>query len=293
MVAGLSALKAKRYIATELRRMRGDMSRRDVVKRLAERQLSSSDAHLGHLETGRYLPSDEEVRVLLDLYNAPEHTQEFLQLAKAARDGRDWFDAFRGAAPEWFDRYLAGEYSAARLESFSGYVFHGLLQTATYAESIIRGGEPHLDDEQVARRAELRLARQIVFHRQPTAPTMAFIIDESVLYRSPYGHDDALAEQLKHVLALCGAQNITIRLLPFSAGTEHPGVTGSFTLVDFPPELIGDPGMAYVESRIRGTTYEATEEVARYRTTFDLIATKALDPEETRRKIEHRAKEIS
>lgn len=293
MVAALSAMKLKRYIAAELRRLRGELKRKDLATLVKERGVARSESHFSHLESGRNLPDEEELRALFDVYGIPERVKDFMQIVDAARKGHDWFTAYSGAAPDWFDYYLACEYSAAQLDHVGTYVFHGLLQTRTYAEAIIRGGEPQLDNSQIAKRADLRQARQNLLHRKPTAPSARFIIDESLLHRAPDGRPQALAEQIKHVLTVSELPNVTIRLLPFSAGISHPGASGAFTILTFPPELVGDPGMAYVDSRIRGTTYEAADEVTRWRQTYELVETKALDTQATRDALMHRAKEIS
>lgn len=286
-------MKLKRYIAAELRRLRGDLKRKDLAALAKERGLGRSESHFAHLESGRNLPDEEELKALFDVYGIPERVPDFRKIVEAARKGHDWFTPYSGAAPAWFDYYLACEYSAARLDHFGTYVFHGLLQTRTYAEAIIRGGEPQLDGDQVAKRADLRQARQNLLHRSPTAPHTTFVIDESVLHRAPDDNINALAEQIEHILAVSDLPNVTIRLLPFSAGISHPGASGAFTILTFPPELVGDPGMAYIDGRIEGTTYETADEVARWRQTYELIEVKALDTQATRTALAHRVKEIS
>jgi hypothetical protein len=42
-------------------------------------------------------------------------------------------------------------------------------------------------------------------------------------------------------------------------------VEGTFTLVTFPPELASDPGVVYVETRVRGIYYEDPAEILLYR----------------------------
>ena len=46
----------------------------------------------------------------------------------------------------------------------------GLFQTPAYAKAVIQAGQPEVADAEVARRIELRMARQDVLTRQPGPP---------------------------------------------------------------------------------------------------------------------------
>ena len=288
MVASSSPTVLKRYIALELRRLReaAGFKREQVAERLR-----CAVSHISHLETMRNLPKGPELEVLLDFYGAGERTAAFLDLVDAARKGRDWWIPFKDAAPEWFDLFLAMESSAVQIDSYDSMIVPGLFQTPAYAKAVIRAGEPELADAEVARRVELRMGRQDVLTRQPDPPIVWRVLDESVLYR-PAGEPQVLVEQLEHLVKLTDLPMVTIQVLPLEVGV-HAGIEGTFTILTFPPELEGDPGIAYTEARTKATYYEDRAEIMAYRNTLRRIQIHARTPEETRTLLVRRIEELT
>jgi len=288
MVASSSPTVLKRYIALELRRLReaAGFKREQVAQRLR-----CAVSHISHLETMRNLPKAAELEVLLDFYGATERTAAFLDLVDAARRGHDWWLPFKGAAPEWFDLYLGMESSAIQIDSYDSMIVPGLFQTPAYAKAVIQAGEPELSDVELARRLELRMARQDVLTRQPNPPTVWSVLDESVLHR-PAGDSQVLAEQLEHLVKLTDLPTVNIQLLPLDVGV-HAGIEGTFIILTFPPELVGDPGVAYTEARITGAYYEDPAEIMIYRNTLRRIQVQARTPQDTRTLLVRRIEELT
>jgi hypothetical protein len=214
-----------------------------------------------------------------------------LDLVDAARKGRDWWLPFKDAAPEWFDLFLAMESSAVQIDSYDSMIVPGLFQTPAYAKAVIQVGEPELADAEVARRVELRMGRQGVLTRQPDPPIVWGVLDESVLHR-PAGEPRVLVEQLEHLVKLLDLPMVTIQLLPLDVGV-HSGIDGTFTILTFPPELEGDPGIAYTEARVKATYYENPAEIMTYRNTLRRIQIHACTPQETRTLMVRRIEELT
>lgn len=288
MVASSSPTVLKRYVALELRRLReaAGFKREQVAERLR-----SVVSHISHLETMRNLPKAAELEVLLNFYGVAERTAAFLDLVDAARKGRDWWLPFKGTAPEWFDLFLAMESSAMQIDSYDSMIVPGLFQTPAYAKAVIQAGEPELTDAEVARRIELRMTRQDVLTRQPKPPIVWRVLDESVLYR-PAGQPRVLIEQLDHLVKLLDLPTVTIQLLPLEAGV-HAGIEGTFTILTFPPELEGDPGIAYTEARAKAAYYEDRTEIMIYRNTLRRIQVHARTPQDTRTVLARRIEELT
>jgi transcriptional regulator with XRE-family HTH domain len=279
----------KRWIALELRKLRENagISRQDAAGRL-----QCAVSTVTHMEIMRNLPKAAELEVLLDYYDAGDRTAAFLELLAAARKGKDWWlVSFEGVAPKWFDLYLGMEASAAQIDSYDALTIRGLFQTPAYAEAVIRTGEPELPDAEVAQRVELRQARQDVLTRQPNPPTVWSILDESVLHR-PAVNRGVLREQLVHLLKLGELPTVTIQVLAMDAGI-HSGMNGTFIVLSFPPDLVGDPGVVYIESLIKGTYYEDAGEIARYRNALSRLQVQASSPEESRAILTRRVEELS
>lgn len=289
LVATSSPTVLKRYVAFELRRLReaAGFERKDVAKRLHR-----AESHVAHVENVRNLPAATELEVLLDFYGAAERTEAFLDLLDAARKGRDWWLPFRGAAPEWFDLFLALESSAERIESYDTMIVPGLFQTPEYAEAVIRGGNPGLTDAEVARRIELRMARQDVLTRQPDLPTVRCVLEESALHRSA-GDPSILVEQLEHLLTLTELPNLTLQVMPLATGMHAAIGDGTFIVLSFPPDLVGDPGVVYTESKIKGTYHEKPADIDRYRDTLHHVQLQASSPEDSATILTRRLAELS
>lgn len=277
----------RRYVALELQRLRvaAGHERKDVAGRLR-----CNLSHITHLEIMRNLPRAAEVEVWLDFCGAGERTPAFLELLDAARRGKDWFAPFKGASPKWFDLYLGMESSASQIESYDSMIVPGLFQTPAYAKAVIQAGEPELPDAEVARRIELRMRRQDVLTRQPGPPLVWSVLDESVLLR-PAGEPGVLIEQLEQTVKLTELPNLTIQVLPLTAGV-HAGINGTVMVLTFPPELEGDPGVAYTEARTKGTYFEDAGEIMTYRNTLRRIQVAALPPEDSRAVLVRRIEEL-
>ncbi len=277
----------KWWIALELTRLRegAGLGRQQVADHL---QCALSTVR--HIENGRNFPRPLELREMLTLYGVPDRVEQFTTLLTSAKKGRDWFEAFAGAAPAWFDLFLGLESSAAQIESYDALVVPGLFQTEAYAAAVIRASEPELSDAEVARRVELRLARQDVLTREPDPPTVWSVLDESVLYRR-IADTAAMREQLTHLVTLAELPTVTIQVLPMAAG-PHAGINGTFIMFEF-PDLTGNPTVAYTDGMIQGAYYEQPEQLRQYRNALTHLQIAAAKPAESVAMITQRAQELS
>jgi transcriptional regulator with XRE-family HTH domain len=285
-VATSSPTVLKWWIALELTKLRerAGLSRQQVASHL-QCVLST----VRHVETGRNLPRPLELREMLNLYGIPERVEQFAELLNSAKKSRDWFEAFAGAAPAWFDLFLGLESSAAQIESYDALVVPGLFQTAAYAEAVIRAGDPEVTRSEVAQRIELRLARQDTLTRQPQPPTVWSVLDESVLYRTA-GSPATMREQLLHLTQLAALPTVTIQVLPMGHG-PHVGLHGTFTVLELP--LMGNPAVTYTDGMIAGTYYEPPDQLRKYRNALTHLQIAAATPAESIEMITQRAQEWS
>lgn len=289
MVRPSSPHRLKRWIALNLRQLRKDagLGRVDAAARLGVTR-----GQIGHLETAERLPSKPVLEILLGYYGVPERLEDFAALVEAAQKGRNWWNHLAGAVPAWFDEFLGLEAGAAELRSFDTYLMPGLLQTRSYARAVVRA-DPDLSDEQVEQRVELRLGRQAILDRaEGNEPVQLWVVlDESVLHRRR-GTPEVMIEQIHHLLKMSERPRIEIQVLPLDAGA-HIAQQGSFQLLKFPPDFVGDPGVAYLELLPEGRYYEHPEEVAAYERAFTRLQVLAATPEDSRRIMQQAAKEIS
>jgi transcriptional regulator with XRE-family HTH domain len=272
----LSPTAVRRWIRISLRRMRKNAG---YEPEDAAARLSKTVQAYRHYENGTRLPSASDIEVLLNWYGLPERVPFFRELLKAAQKGKDWWIGFPTNRPEWFDQYLGQESDAARISSYDAQWPPGLFQTREYASALYRAGERRLTDEEIEAKVDLRMARQGIITRKDDPPQIWCVLDEAVLYRQ-VGGTAVMDAQLDQLAKLAELPNVEIQILTEAAGA-HAGTEGTFTILDYPQEYIGDPGTVYVETRLEGRYYEEPDQVTDYRRTFERLQMQAEKPEKT------------
>ncbi|MDX6332432.1 MAG: hypothetical protein QOI83_4815 [Streptomycetaceae bacterium] len=197
-------------------------------------------------EVGFKIPYVEK---LLQTYGADkQETDEFIDLAEQANQP-GWWHRYRDVLPGWFTAYVSLESDAQTLRTYEPHYVTGLLQTHAYARAILRAGFRNDSDEELERRVDLRLRRQSLLDR-PDAPTLWVVMEEAVLHRL-IGGAKVMREQIDRLLQATELPNVTIDMVPFTAGA-HVGAFAPFTYFRFDaPEL---PDVVYTEL-LSGSVY--------------------------------------
>lgn len=131
--------------------------------------------------------------------------------------------------PDWFADYVETEAVARRIDEYDVQSVPGLLQTTEYARVVLSDYHPTLDDEEVDRRAQHRMDRQVLLSRKPRC-MLSFVIEEAAL-RRPLGGRAVMRRQLQHLLDCARMRNITMQVMPLDCET-HTGLNGPFTLLE-------------------------------------------------------------
>lgn len=272
----------KRTIALSLRkwRLEAGLPQKDAAARL-----DRTTQHISNIEAGQ-LPTAADLELLLGLYGKEDRIPFMRELLSAARKAKNWWS---GAVPKWFDLFLGLEAGAAELASFDTVVVPGLLQTRAYAEALIKG-DPDLLPDQIEKLVEVRMNRQQILQGD-RGLHLHRVLDESVLHRVR-GGADVMRDQLEHLLEMAAQPRIDIQILPFDAGANPAQDGGTFTVIKFPPEMEGDPGLVYLELLTGGQYFEKPEEIARYQQALDYLHALAASPKESRGIIERRLREV-
>lgn len=254
-------------------------------------EMDWSPSKVIRIESGTVSISTNDLRALLRLYGVTDdrETTQLLRLARTARQ-RAWWNEFRDAIPAMFVPYIGLETEACTLRCFQAESIPGLLQTEAYARAMISGTAP---DEPGADRVEqlvaVRKLRQRKVLGRPDPPQIIAVLDESVT-RRVVGSRAVLREQLAHLVQAARRPNITIRVLPFTAG-PHPGMAAVFTILDFPDDA--DDPVLYVENAMTGDILDRPEEMGMYYRAFDKSTALALDPEASIALVEDVAAELA
>jgi Domain of unknown function (DUF5753) len=113
------------------------------------------------------------------------------------------------------------------------------------------------------------------------------VLNEAVLRRL-VGDVHVMAAQLRALAAAAQRPQVTLQVLPFSAGA-HASLEGGFVLIQFPGET--DPDVVYVEGIMGDLYLESVGEVKRYQSAFERIQAVAFSPEESLTFISEMARE--
>jgi hypothetical protein len=171
----------------------------------------------------------------------------------------------------------------------------GLFQTPEYARALTRVHVPEESDAEVDRRVELRLARQAILRRPIDPPLLRVALRETVL-RSPVGGAEVMAGQLRRLAETSELPNVSLRVVPFTAGL-HPGmVAGPFEILRFPVNgggLESEPPTVYSDIYTGAIYLDKPREVESYDRAFEEIWETALDEGTSRDLIRQAAEEMT
>jgi transcriptional regulator with XRE-family HTH domain len=185
--------------------------------------------------------------------------------------------------PASFAPFTEYEAEAKTLRTFQHSLIPGLLQTEPYARAVL-STKPNAGQDQIDRLVLGRLARQAVLRREHP-PLIYALVDEGVLYR-PVAERGAMHDQLMHLVELSREPNITIQVVPYSAG-GHSGLLGAATIA----EISDKPGIVAIEDACDGRVAEDAEMVDLARMVFEALRSEAMNPSESRTLMEKVAKE--
>ncbi|MFF0310200.1 helix-turn-helix domain-containing protein [Streptosporangium sp. NPDC004379] len=249
-----------------------------TLEEAAER-VGWSMAKVSRIETARVGITSPDLTRLLDLYELdPAKRTALHALARAART-KGWWDAYTDSLPSDYATYIQLEAEAAFIRSFDGMLVHGLLQTEDYAREVIRSALMALSPPaEVERRVEVRLTRQNLLLREESPLRFWTVIDEAVLARQ-IGSEAIMHDQYVKLVELAEQDNVTIQVLPFTAGV-HPATSGTFAIMEFREPY--DPDVVYVESMTSSLYVEKDVEMYWYTLAFDHLRAAALGPDESR-----------
>ena len=281
----------RRQLGRYLRELRN--GQRLTVRAAAER-LEWSEAKMWRIETGQTSLRSLDVEAMCKIYGAPAGlTEALMGLAKETK-ARGWWHAYGDVIPEGFDVYIGLEEAASQLAWHESELVPGLLQTDCYAHTVIRADNPGVDEEEISRRVHVRMARQPLIHRA-TAPLLLQVTLNEGILRRPVGGPGIMADQLSRLAEVSELPNVSLRVVPFSAGL-HPGLmSGPFVILRFP--LNGDgresePATVYIDGFTGALYLDKPREVEQYTQAFGGIWDACLDETASRDLIHHAAEEF-
>ncbi|WP_433665060.1 helix-turn-helix domain-containing protein [Nocardia sp. CA-128927] len=255
----------------QLRRLR---EAKGITREAAGDAIRGSHAKISRLELGRTGFKERDIRDLLSLYGVDDtiERERFLDLARQANEP-GWWHRYSDLLPQWFGTYLGLEQAASKIRTYEAHLVPGLLQTPEYARAVVALG---YEDADTDRRVQVRQRRQEILHRSDP-PIVWAVIDEAALHR-PVGGPRVHREQMEHLIELAGLPNVTVQVLPYSAG-EHAAAGSSFSILRFAESEL--PDIVYLEHLTSALYLDRRQDLALYLSVMDRLSVQAERPEKS------------
>lgn len=249
-------------VGVQLRRLR---EAQGISRAEAAEAIRGSESKISRMELGRVTFKRRDVLDLLTLYGVhDEREREALLERVREANSPEWWHAYRDVTPDWLQRYLGLEGTAALIRTYEAQFVPGLLQTPEYARAVVRLGHPAADEREIDKRVRLRLERQQVLSR-PDAPVLWAVVDEGAL-RRPVGGRRIMRDQLESLVAtVIKMPNVRLQVIPLEAG-GHAAAGGSFTILRFPHRDL--PDVVYIEHLTSALYLDSEHDVECY---FDVV----------------------
>ncbi|MGW7405069.1 helix-turn-helix domain-containing protein [Streptomyces sp. NPDC054833] len=250
----------RRRFAEELRLLRTErgLSLRELAK-----AVGWDPSQFGKMESGQTLGGPEVVQALDTYYGTPGLLLALWELAVS--DPTQFREQYR--------RYMMLEAEAVSLWHYAVSAPPGLLQTAGYArEALAAGG---LRGEERDQQVEARLGRRQLLEGDDPPP-FRVILSEAVL-RTRLRDPQEWQGQLAYLAEAAERPNITLHVLPFSAGPHGLMNTARMFL-----RLPDGRTVAYSENDERGELIEENGRVERLQRIYDAVRDLALSPAKSR-----------
>ncbi|MGW0969718.1 helix-turn-helix domain-containing protein [Streptomyces sp. NPDC002516] len=270
-------------LAAELRRLREAAG---LASREAATLLGVSPAQISQIEAGLAGVSEKRLRRLAAQYVCTDEAFVEALVCMATDRTRGWWEPYRGSLPTPFLDLAELEHHATFLRDVQFLHIPGLLQTERYARAVFSYRVPELPLDEVELRVRHRMQRQELLEG-PAPKRYDGIVHEAAL-RIMVGDRATSRAQLAHVLDLCEADHITVRVIPFdlegfggaaSAMTYAGGTAPKLdTVVRDAPQ-----GAAFIDSEAQ---------LNAYRTLFHKVGDVSLDSDRSRDFIHRLTKEL-
>ncbi|EXU70081.1 DNA-binding protein [Streptomyces sp. PRh5] len=263
----------QRRLGAELRKMR-EHAGMNVAQ--AAQHLGVDRTRISNTEAGRFGVSEERVRTLAAIYSCGDRAYVDALVDMAVERVQGWWDEYQGKLSAGALDLAELEHHAVSMRLVTTMHVPGLLQTEDYAKAVFATAVPEPTAVLLRRRLSHRLRRRDVLDRDDPPPC-TFIIHEAAL-RVAFGGSKVARGQLEHILEASERDNVTVRVIPFSAGGfPNAGSSALYATGPVPQldtlQLDSSGGVEFLDSETH---------LANYRAVLDRVEAMSLDPKDTR-----------
>ncbi|WP_181771667.1 helix-turn-helix domain-containing protein [Amycolatopsis pittospori] len=252
------------HLSTELRRLRKAAGLSGTE---AARLTGLSQSKVSRVETGAFMPTEDQVVTLCRAYRAPASVRR--TLVAITRDLREEAASARVVLQRgaWRMQQRIGkiETASARIRSFQPTIVFGLLQTRDYITALFRDSLPDGERDQTI---EARLERQKILESDRE---FHFVLTEGALRWNMGGATTMLA-QLGHLIDLSCRGKVRLGVIPWTAPVSVAVLHG-FDIYDSRAVLLGtQTATALVTDEREVADYEKNFAEVEHYATYDAVA---------------------
>jgi transcriptional regulator with XRE-family HTH domain len=183
--------------------------------------------------------------------------------------------------PSIYRRFRMDESEAEFERTLDTVIVAGLLQTPEYAEAISLANRKWWTDAwDVEHGVADRRDRQALLTRDKGPLRLHALLDEVAILRK-VGGPSVMAEQLDHLLEIGAQRNVTIQIIPLTAGA-YGAMSGPLSLLGFTED---EPNIAYVESLAGMASVDKDQDVTTLSAIWDAGLSAALPADKSARVI--------
>ncbi|WP_163512753.1 helix-turn-helix domain-containing protein [Fodinicola acaciae] len=273
----------RRRLGRELRLLRESAQ---LTIEAVTQDLEWSRQKIWRIERGEFAMRVFDVEAMCKVYGAPEELTEALKALARETKTKGWYHSYGDVIPRWFIIFIDLEETATYIHEYSSELVPGLLQICEYATAIMNTSVT-LTPNEVRRLTEVRMMRQKLLEKDGVRHE--WFLNEAVI-RRPVGGRDVMAKQLKYLAEINARGNMSLRIIPFSAG-EHSSMTPSFRVLEFPKN--SEPTTVFVEVLTGDLYLDKEKEIEPYRRLLSSCNEMALSPAETNDMLLAAATELS
>jgi transcriptional regulator with XRE-family HTH domain len=261
-------------LASELRTLREEAG---LTRAQAALILDYTPTNITHIENGRNQIRKGDLDALCRAYGASAEKHATLEEIRMDAKKVGWWSTL--GLPHWLEIYVGLEAEATKIRAVELELVHGLLQTEGYARTVHVMAEHMTSPDDIDRRVGARMRRQTRL-TGPNPLELEVVMSEAALRRCGW-HPSC--DQLQQLLKRVQLPNVTVRLIPFSAGL-HGSMQGTFSLMDFSRKLL--PKVGWQENIIGGQVVDDPATMNRLEQLYEGLSSQALNPKESLELIE-------
>ena len=277
MSGNVSPTLRRRRLGRQIRELRTE--RKLSGTELARKIGKVNQSRLSKVEIGKAMLTEVQLRRVIELLEPPaEQAEEWHRLWRDG-DQLGWWSEYLDVISEHGEMLAGFEVDAAHVRQYIEAYVPTMVATEDYTRAVVSASQL-IRPTDMARLVEFRLERR----RRLSDPEFRYtlVIAEGALHRHVGGRD-VIARQLRHLLDTPWAATVELLVVPFEADVY--GAQGmSFEIMEFAdPE---DPEAVFVESGPGSGFLEKPSELRYYEGVFSVAASRALDVDRSRERIE-------